>query len=179
MTEPGYQKQFLSCECGHEWTEQTPTNVPVDAWIGFVRALRCPECSGKKIAFGWKVREEPAELDKTITERVERWNDSYDTGISSKAIASVMRGATASVGASSYPRDPADLGRCLRLLRLIPEWRPRILIMGGLGPVWAEMARRWDELEQSMADEVGIFWEKGKSAPKTYALMRECQDGKK
>ena len=36
-------------------------------------------------------------------------------------------------GGWSYPSDPADLGRCLRLLREIPEWAPRMPEMAKRG----------------------------------------------
>lgn len=107
------------------------------------------------------------------TARAMQWLAGRDTGISSKAIMiHMLDGAPEE---HSYPSDPADLGRCLRLLALIPEWRGRILEMSAVGCVWAGLARRWDDLEKSMIDEVGIGWEKGRSAPRTYQLMRDIE----
>ena len=98
------------------------------------------------------------------------WMTGGDTGMSSKEIAMHM---TTGQADRSYPLDPADLGRCLRLLERFPEWRPRIGEMAKYGPVWARYVERWDEMAQSMADEVGIDWSKGRSAPRTYDLMHE------
>ncbi len=99
------------------------------------------------------------------------WITSRDTGESSKAIWSHMTGAKCS-GHLSTPSEPSDLGRCLRLLESVPEWSPRMPEMACHGIDWARMASRWDELAAYMIGEVGIHWEKGGKAPKTYALMQ-------
>lgn len=105
--------------------------------------------------------------------------NSDDTGLSSKAIARHMLGLPeGGYGAWAYPCDPGDLGRCLRLLVNIPEWKPRIHEMASHGPIWAALVARWDDLAASMEAEVGIDWTKGKSAPRTYELMRKIREGK-
>ncbi len=101
-----------------------------------------------------------------------QWMAGEDTGMSSKAIATHMAG----VGSDgSYPHDPADLGRCLRLLERFPEWKARMPEMASYGKIWRTYADNWSDLEKSMADEVGIDWSKGREARKTYALMRSYQ----
>lgn len=61
----------------------------------------------------------------TIESRALTWATGGDTGISSKALCAYM-----SVGMTerrhSAPSDAADRGRCIRLLRLIPEWIERL-----------------------------------------------------
>lgn len=91
-----------------------------------------------------------------------------DVGMSSKAIASHM-----STGKSngSYPYDPDDLSRCLKLLEKFPEWKTRIGEMGVYSDTWKRYAAHWQELHDSMEAEVGIDWSKGYKAPKTYRLM--------
>lgn len=101
-----------------------------------------------------------------------RWIAGDDTGVSSKMIWAHMLNVTCKPPWWRYPSDPADLGRCLRLLELVPEWKQRIKEMAEHGPTWAALVAHWDELEQSMRDEVGIAWEKGDKAPRTYAHMR-------
>lgn len=97
-----------------------------------------------------------------------KWLAGRDTGLSSKAIASHM---TCGWCDGTYPpADPADLGRCLRLLERFPEWKARMPEMAKYKD-WKNLIARWDEVAQSMADEVGIDWSKGRSAPKTYDLM--------
>lgn len=102
------------------------------------------------------------------------WLLSDDTGASSKAIASHM-----ALGNSdgSFPWDPSDIGRCFRLLEAIPEWKSRIEEMGVYSKIWVLLADKWQEIYDCMEDEVGIDWRKGKSAPKTYELMKRVMDG--
>lgn len=109
----------------------------------------------------------------TIDRRALEWAISNDTGLSSEAICAHMLGLETEY--ARYPSDPADLGRCLRLLELIPEWKPRIKEMASYGPGWAGQIEVWDELNNTMANEVGIDWSKGKKAPETYKAMKLAQ----
>ncbi len=109
-------------------------------------------------------------MSMSIDKRALAWVMSDDTGSSSKAICAYMTGSGSKQW--SYPHDPADLGRCLRLLHQIPEWKPRISEMAEHGPGWAGLIACWDDLAATMEDEVGIDWSKGRSAPDTYRLMQ-------
>lgn len=100
------------------------------------------------------------------------WTHGRDTGLSSQAILAHMSTGTSN---GNYPLDASDLGRCLRLLEIFPEWKNQIEEMSAYGPTWANLSRTWKTLTKSMVDEVGLHWEKGNSAPKTYALMKKCQ----
>lgn len=132
-----------------------------------------------------KIAELEAERDAALAEcermqadaeravRFSRWLVAGDTGLSSESIAMHMLGWACR---GRYPVDPSDLGRCLRLLEKFPEWQDRIGEMAAYGPEWAEIARRWPELSALMAGEVGIRWEKGRSAPITYATMQAAID---
>jgi hypothetical protein len=87
-------------------------------------------------------------MSVTMGQNAVDWIVGPDTGASSKEIWGAMVGARLSiVRRVAHPRDPADLGRCLRLLERIPEWRGRISEMAELSPVWASLAQYWDELE--------------------------------
>lgn len=110
-------------------------------------------------------------MSKTIHQRVIEWFASGDNGSSSESIVFHMTGCERGA-CFSYPSDPSDLGRCLRLLARLPEWELRMAEMAQYGPGWAGIVSRWNEIKQSMIDEVGIDWSKGKSAPKTYNLMK-------
>ena len=102
------------------------------------------------------------------------WFCGNDTGISSKCIAAYMSGvAPEDIRYTSPPSDPADLGRCLRLLEKFPEWKTRIPEMANVSKRWADMVPHWDAVAHSMDEEVGIDWSKGQSAPITYNLMKE------
>lgn len=113
----------------------------------------------------------------SIEDRAKRWIVDGRVGMSSRAIWSSMMGETAKD--MSYPRDPADLNRCLLLLDLIPEWKPRIPDMAQHSPQWAALVKRWDEIVQCFLDEVGLDWNKGHNlrASSTYALMCAAIDG--
>ncbi|MGI4744939.1 MAG: hypothetical protein ACRYGI_11585 [Janthinobacterium lividum] len=107
--------------------------------------------------------------------RIAEWLASGDTGVSSTAILLWLsaRAKDRTWGAHT-PSDPADLGRCLRLLERIPEWKSRMPEMAEAGDNWARIMPHWDRMAQSMCDEVGIDWSKARSAPLTYDLMKEC-----
>jgi hypothetical protein len=111
-----------------------------------------------------------------FNERVNTWIVSADVGQSSKTIWAAMLGLDQGEDGINHPHDPSDLGRCLRLLELMPEWKPRLPELAALDPCWHALVEHWDDLASSMEDEVGIAWEKGKSAPATYALMRAVID---
>jgi hypothetical protein len=109
----------------------------------------------------------------SISDRANSWIVGDDTGASSKAIWAHMMDAGAPRFGWSHPWDPDDLGRCLRLLELIPEWKPRMPEMAVRSKSWAALVANWGTIAMSMADEVGIDCSKGRRAPKTYALMKD------
>lgn len=112
-----------------------------------------------------------------IDQRLARWLVSNDVGSSSKTIAMWLGAKVKSdcwTGIST-PSDPGDLGRCLRLLALFPEWEGRIHEMSEVGGAWPTFVAHWGKMAASMAEEVGVDWSKGKEAPRTYALMKRVE----
>lgn len=107
---------------------------------------------------------------KEVATRANEWVVSRDTGASSLAIWSHMMGCIPSH--RSYPSDPSDLGRCLRLLEKVPEWKPRISEMAKYSPGWAGLVMQWEALSVQMDDEAGIDWSEGRDAPETYRTMQ-------
>ncbi|MFG5864575.1 hypothetical protein [Metapseudomonas sp. CR1201] len=105
-----------------------------------------------------------------IQEKVLHWIATGRVGASSKTMALAACGLP---NEGDYPHDPDDLNRCLLLLEAVPEVRQHFDKIGALGVVWSRLAARWDEIEQSFLDEVGLNWSKSDNAPKTYRLMRE------
>ncbi len=103
------------------------------------------------------------------------WLLTGETGISSKAIASVMAGVRVDDTFGTTPSDPDDFKRCLKLVNLIPEIRPRLSEMRTVSFRWGVLIENWDKLESSFMAEVPEWLEnKGheKRATKTYALMK-------
>ncbi len=86
------------------------------------------------------------------------WLAGADTGKSSRAIVAWLeRDLTVSAmigNIFAYPCDPADLGRCIRLLDIEPAYRSRILEMSAISPQWARLAANWDALEKQYAREL-------------------------
>lgn len=78
--------------------------------------------------------------------RTAQWLLSRDTGLSSIAIVAFMEGA--GDGKYSHPLDPDDLGRCIRLLSLAPEYRARLEEMKAASPQWAVLIEHWAEIEK-------------------------------
>ena len=110
------------------------------------------------------------------SQRILQWLAGDDTGMSSESIAFAAGGITPKRGYSA-PHDPADLGRCLRLLDQFPEWtadrwqKP----LAASCFQWAALIERWDEVKESFLGEAGLHWEKSKSAPRTYDLMSKIR----
>jgi len=111
--------------------------------------------------------------ESTVHDRAVAWIRDGRVGLSSRAIHDHMLGLKAKEG-WSHPWDPDDLNRCLLLLDLIPEWKPRMPEMAQRSKAWAGLVERWDEIVATFLEEVGLNWTKGKSAPRTYALMKQA-----
>lgn len=103
------------------------------------------------------------------------WLAGKDTGLSSESLAFEFLGAK---GPIERPYDPADLGRCLRLIRFVPEVRACVDSLAKKHRGWEVCAKHWDEWAALMAEEVGLDWEKGRQASRTYDRMeRDFSEG--
>jgi hypothetical protein len=115
-----------------------------------------------------------------IPQSVLSWVGSGERGTSSETIVAALWGLplTGRWG-WSHPHDPADLRRCLLLLRDSPETFARFQEMRQVSPEWRSLVDRWNELERLFFEEAGehgltgTWW----SAPKTYAAMRATIEG--
>jgi hypothetical protein len=106
------------------------------------------------------------------------WLLSDDTGVSSKAIILAGSGISGD-GLPLHPAGPYEFGRCVRLLRKIPELREpafRHLKKEG-GEIWGRLVDRWDEIVECLEEETGIEGSRTEKAPRTYALMRGVMNG--
>lgn len=110
---------------------------------------------------------EPGEHIEKPAQTPHEWFASRDTGTSSKTIWSVMTGIP--VDWVSHPHDPADFGRCYRLLKLFPAWRKRLSEVATKYPgAWTKLIAHWDELTSLYEEELPL-----NKAPRTYERMRE------
>lgn len=73
----------------------------------------------------------------------------------------------------AYPHDPADLGRCRRLLDEVPSLQaPFRERAGSISPIWARLVAAWDELCATM-DTEAPEWREGRGrATETFARMK-------
>lgn len=111
--------------------------------------------------------------DATIEQRAVAWLRDGRVGMSSRAIHDHMLGLKAKEG-YSHPHDPDDLNRCLLLLELIPEWKPRMPEMAQRSSAWAGLIANWDQIVSSFYDEIGLNWSKNRPGPRTYDLMKQA-----
>lgn len=122
-------------KCGNEFVLGLPADmeVVIEAGRAFAKVHR-KRCKAETL-MGAAV--------KPINDRRD-WLASGDTGISSRTIYAVMTGNRE--GWYDVPRDTADFGRCYRLLKLYPEWLPRLPEVATRFPEWAPLVRNWDRL---------------------------------
>lgn len=116
-------------------------------------------------------------MDET-QEAVVDWLANGQVGVSSRCMAMWLGfGKRTQDEFGGYPHDPDDLDRCLKLLHRAPGLRERLPNMAELNKTWSALVARWDEIEASHLNEVGLGWTKARRAPKTYALMQEVIAG--
>lgn len=104
-----------------------------------------------------------------------QWIFGDDTGNSSMSLVASFLGVRQEL--VDAPFDPADLGRCLRLIRLVPGIRKHVDVLAERDENWSRLAPHWDKLAAMMEDEVGLDWEKAKKAHATYYAMRDALYG--
>ena len=75
------------------------------------------------------------------------WMMSGDTGISSTTIMHVMEGTRAPDWVD-VPHDPADFGRCYRLLEAFPQYAARLPEVAEKYPAWVGLVREWAALTE-------------------------------
>lgn len=118
---------------------------------------------GKHVCFAVTTENSSVAWRAEIAEKIknynpqQRWWCGTDVGTSSAAMFAVLcspmsyfRGIAMGKGQRSTPRDSADLGRCLRLLETMPEWRGRLNEVAEAYPetAWPEIIAAWEELEK-------------------------------
>ena len=77
-----------------------------------------------------------------------------------------------------YPRDPADLRRCLLLLRDVPQAALGLQRLAQASRVWGRLYAKWAALVETLKLEIGEDLPARGMAPKTYDMMRSVIDNK-
>ncbi|GAC1392042.1 MAG: hypothetical protein NVSMB31_09880 [Vulcanimicrobiaceae bacterium] len=102
------------------------------------------------------------------------WRNGDDTGLSSIALVCYLMGWPVSDRgfrrSIQHPLDPADFGRCIRALDVLPELRSRLHEASEMSPTWAALIAKWGEIEALYHQEFPTSM-----APKCYALMKQIQ----
>lgn len=109
-----------------------------------------------------------------MKDKILNWFATGRVGLSSKAMACAI--AQIDNKSNDYPHDPDDLNRCLLFLEAVPEARAHFDKVAALSPYWKALIERFDEIESTFLQEVGLNWCHGKRATKTYKLMRSILD---
>jgi hypothetical protein len=93
-------------------------------------------------------------------------------GILATGVWAVMMGQTTTRIRHEYdvPHDPADFGRCYRLLKVMPSWRARLPEVAARFPEWRGFVDAWDELTALYEEALPAG-----PAPKLYARMQELR----
>lgn len=108
---------------------------------------------------------------QSIEERAASWLASNETCEASLALCNHMLGKP--VSRSECLRGVTDLNRCLELLDLVPEWKPRIREMGLYGAAWKKMAAHWHHLTRLFMREAGLGFSHGHRAPRANNMIKE------
>jgi hypothetical protein len=95
-----------------------------------------------------------------------KWLGSGDTGTSSTTL--VYAALELELFRPDFPHDPADLGRCIRMLEKLPWVREPAFTLLQNHPVWKHLIGHWDDLVKLYHEE-----EPSGRAPLTYDLMQE------
>lgn len=103
--------------------------------------------------------------------KVASWLRTGERGLSSNAMCKRIFGIPRAAD-SDYPHDPGDLRRCLLFLDAT-EAHDKVHLMSDVSEVWQRLVPRWDELIATLKAEMA----EGKSAPKTYSLMKAIRSG--
>lgn len=98
------------------------------------------------------------------------WARSRDIGVSAGTIYAAMTGEYSPCGQYDIPHDPADFGRCYRLLKHFPDWRAGLYSVSRKWPAWEPFVAHWSELEALYEQELPMG-----SAPLLYIAIQQLR----
>lgn len=101
------------------------------------------------------------------------WFATGERGLSSEAIA--LASLLGEARRSEHPHDPADLRRCLLLLKRAPRARDGLELLAGETLAWKRLVDGWEDLASLLRQEIGEdlpSWDW--RAPRTYSAMKQA-----
>jgi hypothetical protein len=130
----------------------------------------------KTIADAEPIKEESIMSNQLIVSKnLNNWLAEGKTGTSSLTIASHLTGINFIEPDRRWPpSDPSDIGRCLHLLEMVPEFKDRFPEMKEVSAIWSALVDNWQELEQ-------LYWQEYPSgkAPQLYNRIKEIENATK
>ena len=148
------QKLFCT-KCGGEFILNYP--IAIDEMTQKIEAF---ENLHKQCKQTWT--EPIADQSKSVKDRAMWWIANGECGMSSKTMWNCfMDNKDFQI---NHPYDPADFGRCWKLLDAIPEWKSKLYKLKPLSEAWNNLVENWDELT--------LFYEK-KNFKDMYLLMQK------
>lgn len=102
---------------------------------------------------------------------VVKWLSSGERGRSSEAMCHALFGIPDKN--TDHPRDPDDLRRCLKFVDALDQDIDKDKI-SKMSDEWSALMESWDELLETFKEE-----STEKTAPKTYSLMKDLEQGKR
>lgn len=109
----------------------------------------------------------------SIERKILKWSQGNGVGVSSECMAFTCIGIKPKY--KWTPSDPADLNRCLKLIKEIPEIKNSFDKISSIDKYWKSIIDNWDLLEKTFIAEVGFDWCNAKKAPITYDLMKDLE----
>lgn len=113
-----------------------------------------------------KVWQPPSiDIGYSLPERIKWWLNIGEQGSSSISIYNVMMPGYNIYGTNrrDYPYDADDFRRCYLLLKVIPEWKERLVLMSSVSEQWRKLVKNWDKLtgmlENAMTSTGGDYTE--------------------
>lgn len=147
-------------DCHHEWALGfLPMSIET---LSKLKGSPCPLCQSPRVLTGPRVK--PTAAGDAVA-----WLQNGDTGLSSLTIWYVLMGQTPD--RADIPYDPADFGRCYRLLQVMPSWKTRLGEVAARYPQWAPLVDAWEELTALYEAELPSG-----RAPKLFARLQALRD---
>lgn len=156
----GIRNSNLFCSnCGRE--QIIPYPIEPDMFAAMGKAF---EKSHTDCAKTWQEPTAPPSLSEV--QKAAFWWKNGERGLSSETIFNQLSGRGASKN-SYHPCDPDDFRRCYLLLKAIPEWKDRLVLLKSISQSWSNLVHHWDELTAMLEEMLA-----GKKSSKMYDLMQ-------